>query len=104
VIGTVLPPLVIMSVIAALYSGMNGSETVAKLMTGMQAGVAAVLLDTALVLTKNTLSGGPVRAVLFALALLTAVFTEISTVFVILGAAVVGILIHGFRLIRKGGA
>ncbi len=101
VIGTVLPPLCIMSVIAALYSGMSGSETISKLMTGMQAGVAAVLLDTALVLTKNSISGTPVRAVFFTLALLLAVFTEISSVFLILGAAVLGLLYHFITVIRK---
>ena len=96
VIGTVLPPLVIMSASAAVYSGMSENQTVGKLMTGMQAGVAAVLLDTALVLTKKALAGGFMRIVIFALALFLAVFTGVSSVYVILGAGLIGVLVHLF--------
>ncbi len=94
VMGTVLPPLLIMSLIAAVYSGMAGNEIISKLMTGMQAGVAAVLLDTALVLTKKTLADGFARVFVFVLALAAAVFTEISSAFIILGAGIVGIVIY----------
>ncbi|MBQ7930535.1 MAG: chromate transporter [Clostridia bacterium] len=92
--GTVLPPLCIMSLIAAVYAGISSGETIGKLMLGMQAGVAAVLLDTALVLTKKTLSEGPARIGVFVLALSAAVFTGISSAFIILGAAAVGILLY----------
>lgn len=101
VIATVLPPLCIMSVLAAVYSGMSGNPYIEKLMTGMQAGVAAVLLDTALVLTKKSLSGGSLRTVIFLFTLFLAVFTDISTVFIILGAAFAGLLNHLISVLRK---
>lgn len=101
VLGTVLPPLAIMSAIAALYSGLGGNGIMEKLMTGMQAGVSAVLLDTALVLTKNAVSGGFLRILIFVCALYLAVFTGISTAFVILGAAAAGIAAHAVSVIRR---
>lgn len=101
VLGTVLPPLAIMSAIAALYSGLGGNGIMEKLMTGMQAGVSAVLLDTALVLTKNAVSGGFLRILIFGCALYLAVFTGISAAFVILGAAAAGIAAHAVSVIRR---
>ncbi len=97
VIGTVLPPLCIMSLIAALYSGLSANEIVSKLLLGMQAGVAAVLLDTALVLTKKTLSDGFARVFVFVPALYIAVFTEISSVIIILGSGITGILLYALK-------
>jgi len=94
VLGTILPPLLIMSLFAVVYRGADGNETIAKLMTGMQAGVAAVLLDTALVLTKKALADGFARIFVFVLALSAAVFTDISSAFIILGAGIAGILIY----------
>lgn len=100
VVATVLPPLFIMSALAAVYNGLSGSEIIAKLMTGMQAGVAAVLLDTALVLTKKSLSGGFLRIAVFLAALWLSVFTDLSTVFVILGAAAAGVSRHMVTVLK----
>jgi len=69
VAGTILPPLVIMSLLAALYSGLREVTFIAKLLTGMQCGVAAVLLHTVLGMTKSALKK-PVHGVIFALFLI----------------------------------
>lgn len=53
--GTILPPLIVMSVLAMLYSGLRDIPFIAKLLTGMQCGVAAVLLYTVLGMTKSAL-------------------------------------------------
>lgn len=43
--GTVLPPLVIMSIVTAFYNFIADNEYVRLLMKGMQAGVAALLVS-----------------------------------------------------------
>ena len=43
VLGTVIPPMVILSVISLFYSAFASNEYVALVLKGMQAGVAAVL-------------------------------------------------------------
>ena len=65
VLGTLLPPLVIMSVLAALYGTFREVTFIAKLLTGMQCGVAAVLLHTVLGMTKSALKT-PLHVLIFA--------------------------------------
>ena len=45
VIGTVLPPITILSVISLFYAAFAANPYVALVLKGMQAGVAAVILD-----------------------------------------------------------
>lgn len=45
VLGTVLPPLIILSVISMFYTAFRDNEIVNLVMKGMQAGVAAVICD-----------------------------------------------------------
>ena len=74
--GTVIPPLFAMCVLAEAYRRSADFPMIAKLMSGMRAGVAAVILDTALTLTEATLAlilGGGV-----------------SPVWIVLGAAAFG--------------
>ena len=65
VAGTLLPPLVIMSVLAAFYNTFAEVPFLAGLLTGMQCGVAAVLLHTVLGMTKSALKK-PLHAIIFA--------------------------------------
>ena len=55
-LGTILPPMSILSVISLFYVQFRASRLVALLLKGMQAGVAAVMMNTTI-----TLSGGVVR-------------------------------------------
>src|SRR5699024_3761999 len=45
VIGTILPPLTILSIISFLYAAFATNPYVALVLKGMQSGVAAVILD-----------------------------------------------------------
>lgn len=47
-IATVLPPLIIISIISGFYQAFRDNAYAGKLMTGMLAGVAAVISDTVL--------------------------------------------------------
>ena len=69
VAGTILPPLLIMALLASLYAGLRGEEVLAKLLTGMQCGVAAILLHTVLGMTKTAVRK-PLHAGIFAIVLL----------------------------------
>ena len=55
VLGTILPPLIILSVISFFYAAFAENRIVALLLKGMQAGVAAVILDVSVSLGKNVL-------------------------------------------------
>ena len=45
ILGTVLPPLLILSVLSYIYSAFRANRVVAAVLKGMQAGVAAVIFD-----------------------------------------------------------
>lgn len=53
VIGTILPPLIIISVISFFYRQFRDNRFVNMAMAGMLAGVAAVLLDVVINMTKS---------------------------------------------------
>lgn len=55
VLGTVLPPLVILSVISYFYAAFRANIYVSLAMKGMQAGVAAVILDVVLTMGRAVL-------------------------------------------------
>ena len=45
VLGTIIPPMIILSVISVFYNAFAANHYIALLLKGMQAGVAAVILD-----------------------------------------------------------
>ena len=55
VLGTVLPPLIIISVISFFYTAFRDNVIVNMAMTGMLAGVAAVIFDVVITMGKDIL-------------------------------------------------
>lgn len=103
VFATVLPPLIIISVISLFYNAFRDNLAVAALMKGMQAGVAAVIADVVI-----SMGGGIVKKrepysilVMAAAFLATAVF-GVNVVVVILTCAILGAVMTLARR-RKGG-
>lgn len=91
VIGTILPPMVILSVISVFYAAFRDNRIVALVMAGMQAGVAAVIFDVVYTLGKNVLKEKSILAVLIMLGAFVAVrFLGINIIFVILIVGVIG--------------
>ena len=55
VLGTIIPPMVILSVISFFYAAFATNTYVALVLKGMQAGVAAVILDVVCGLGRDVL-------------------------------------------------
>lgn len=53
VLGTVLPPMVILSVISLFYEAFRSNLAVSMVMQGMAAGVVAVIFDVVLVMAQT---------------------------------------------------
>lgn len=91
VLGTVLPPLIIISVISAFYAAFRDNPIVSLVMLGMQAGVAAVICDVVVTMAKGVLSQKRIiPAVMMVLAFLAAVFLDINLVIILLVCGCVG--------------
>lgn len=102
VIGTVLPPLIILSVISLFYAAFAANPYVALVLKGMQAGVAAVILDVVCSLGTNVVKQkSVVRLCIMAAAFAATFFFKVNVLYILLVAGLVGFLMYRFG--RKGG-
>ncbi len=102
VLGTILPPMLILSVISFFYTAFAANTYVALLLKGMQAGVAAVILDVVCSLGGNVLKNKSFVQLLIMGAAFIAVFVfDINVVFIILAAALIGIGLELSRLLKR---
>lgn len=92
VVGTILPPMVILSVISFFYQAFASNYYVALLLRGMQAGVAAVILDVVCSLGKKVIKGRSVLHItIMILAFIATFFFDVNVIFIILAAALIGV-------------
>ena len=102
VLGTILPPMIILSVISLFYQVFATNRYVALVLKGMQAGVAAVIVDVSVGLgLKVCQSGDRVRMLVMVVAFALTFFLKVNVIWIILGAAAVGLLAVLLR--GKGG-
>lgn len=57
VLGTMIPPIVIISLVSVFYQVLSDSRVVSLMLRGMQAGIAAIILDVTLSLGKKVIKG-----------------------------------------------
>ncbi len=92
VIGTILPPMIILSAISFFYAAFASNPYVALVLKGMQAGVAAVIFDVVCGLGKHAVEEkSAANIILMAAAFLATFFLKINVIYIILAAAVFGI-------------
>ncbi len=102
VLGTVIPPVVILSVISLGYQLFATNRYVALVLRGMSCGVAAVILDVSFSLGKNVLKTREwVHWAVLAVAFIATFFFRVNVIFIVLAAAAVGVALALIR--RKGG-
>lgn len=105
VAGTVLPPLIILSVISLAYTAFQNSLIVALVLRGMQAGVAAVIADVVISMGWDILKKKKILPIfiMFASFLASVVF-DVNVILIILVCAVIGLLatLHDERNGKSG--
>lgn len=85
ILGTVLPPLIIISVISYFYKAFRDNIIVNAVLKGMQAGVAAVIADVVLNLGGNVVKEKDlISAILMVLAFIATFFLKINVMYIIL--------------------
>lgn len=104
VIATILPPMMILSVISFFYAVFASNRYVALALRGMQAGVAAVILDVVWGMgQKVTLEHSWLKNGVMAIAFVATFFLKINVIYILLVSGVIGV-VHGIMLSRKGAA
>ena len=92
-LGTILPPMIILSVVSFFYAIFSTNVWVAVVLKGMQAGVAAVILDAACSLGKSVLKEKSSLSIfIMTAAFVCDFFLEVNVVYIILVAACIGII------------
>ena len=93
VLGTVTPPLIILSLISLAYEMVIDNRMVQCVLKGMQIGVAAVVMDVVITMVGQILKEKKAISVLILIAaFVVAFFTKINIAFIILGSGIIGIL------------
>ena len=94
VLGTVIPPFLIIAAVSVCYQAFRSNQLVAWMLEGMQAGVGAVIASVTfemacgIVKERNMMS-----LVIMAAAFAASVIWQINTVYIILSCGLLGILI-----------
>lgn len=92
VLGTIIPPMVILSAISFFYAAFASNPYVAMVLRGMQAGVAAVILDVVCSLGVKVFKGRSwLDIAILAAAFVATFFFKINVVYIILASALIGI-------------
>lgn len=93
-LGTIIPPMFILSIVSFFYNLLIDNALFALLLKGMQAGVAAIILDTVLTLaskvikTKNYLND-----LIMLSAFILVFFFNVNVIYIILIALLIGIIL-----------
>lgn len=93
VLGTVIPPMTILSVISVFYALFKDNPSVSLVLKGMQSGVAAVILDVVLTMAQKIVkTGSAVRMMTMAGAFIAVYCLNINVIVIIAAAAGIGIV------------
>ena len=93
IIGTVIPPFLIISIISFCYNAFRSNYFVSQMLEGMQAGVAAVILDAACSLGESVLKEKSSLSIfIMTAAFVCDFFLGVNVVYIILVAACIGII------------
>lgn len=93
VLGTVLPPLILLSVISVGYGAFISNQIVKNVLRGMQAGVCAVIIDVVVDMGRKIVKDKKLVPILIMFAAFIAVAAfKVNVAFVILICGLVGLL------------
>ena len=93
-IATILPPMIILTLVSIFYSAFANNEYVALVLKGMQAGVAAVIADVVCDLGSKVLKTKSwIHIALMLAAFIATYFLNINVIFVILASALIGVIL-----------
>lgn len=91
VLGTVFPPMVILSLVSLCYTQFRDNYIISLLLKGMQAGVAAVMINLTISMSWNVLKDkDPLGIILLIVSAIAVTFFSVDIILVILCCGVIG--------------
>lgn len=93
ILGTVMPPLIILSIISMFYTIFRDNIIVNYVLKGMQAGIAAVITDVVINLGSNIIKDRNIISILVMIgAFIATFFLKINVMYIILVCGIIGAL------------
>ena len=99
-LGCVTPSVIIITIISALINNFSDIIWVQHALAGIRVCVCVLVFDSVLKLAKKSLKDLPTWLI-FACIIVLSLFTSVSTVIWVLAAAVIGILVKSFAVMKK---
>lgn len=98
IIGTILPPLIILSIVSIFYTKFRDNAAINALLKGMQAGVAAVIADVVISLGNSVIKGKNfISAIVMIGAFIATYFFKVNVIYIILACGLIGAISAYFR-------
>lgn len=93
VLATIIPPMVILSIVSLIYKMVATNLYVSLVLKGMQAGVSAVVLDAVCSLGSSVLKEKSILSdIIIAAAFIAGFFLNVNVIYIILTAAAIGVI------------
>ena len=91
VLGAIIPPMVILSLISVFYDAFRSNYYIAALLKGMSAGVGAVIISVVYDMGKNVVKSKDwINIVIMIASFCVSYFLNVNIIFIILGVAAFG--------------
>lgn len=91
-LGTSLPPLIIITLISKFYDFFQANTFISTMMIGMQAAVAAIILNVCLTMFQQVIKNNRIRnTVIFSIAFIASYLFKVNVMLVILASAFIGL-------------
>ena len=105
IVGTVLPPLIILSIVSFAYTAFRDSLVVQYILRGMQAGVAAVIIDVVISMIIDILKEKKALPVVIMIgAFIATSVLKVNLIIIILTCGVIGACaIYFSKYVEKSG-
>ena len=93
-VGTVLPPLIIISLISIVYNFIKGNVVVEAVFAGMRAAVAALVIDVLITMSLGVVKERNILSIaIMIIAFVLLFFFKVNVIYVVLAAIGIGILL-----------
>jgi chromate transporter len=93
ILGTIIPPFIIISLISIFYNEFRSNEVIAIALQVMRAGVAAVILDVVVNLGKNVIKANNILyTTVMVVAFIATYFFNLGAMYIIFASLVIGLI------------
>lgn len=99
ILGTIIPPLVIISLISLAYEAFITNKYIALFLKGMQAGVGALIIKVVIDMDGDLLKAqAPIIPIIMIVSFILGFFFDMNVTYIILGLIIIGTI---YTLIKR---